>query len=102
MIEKLSKDVHDVSERMGKIEALLPMILEHMKKQTDILENMAVYQERTSSLGRRVGSMEEDLRDFRKEIVESKLEIKANTVKVLLGSTLIIAVITMSLKEYFS
>lgn len=101
-LDKIHDKVDGITGRVNHIEAIMSIYVKNQEKTNELLEKMAAQQEINAANGRRVGKLESDITDIRKEMKNNEISSKINTVKISSAMTFITALVMMALKEFFS
>lgn len=97
--------MNDESGRLIKVEEKLDTLAVSISKLSELLEKIAVHEERFSALNKRNEQMHMDLRDLKKDKVNIEKQLIINSEYVSAAKkiqvALIVAVLTVVIKSFF-
>lgn len=101
-LDKIYDKVEGITGRVNHIEAIMSVYVKNQEKTNELLEKMAAQQEINAANGRRVGKLENDVTELRREMMANQVSSKINTAKISGAMTFITALAMMALKEFFA
>ena len=99
MLDTLTKEVRLLGNKVGVVEAMLPHIMKSNEKQTEILEKIAVQQEKATAHEHRLDQLSSEQRDLLSKINANQLETKTNTVRVAFIVSIVMTIVGFALKS---
>lgn len=101
-LDRIYEKVEGITGRVNHIEAIMSIYVRNQEKTNELLEKMAAQQEINAANGRRVGKLESDITELRRDMIANQISSKINTAKISGAMTFVTALVMMALKEFFS